>query len=197
MWALPPPWISPFGKVKSESRPFISSPSSYVHTRCLHICIVSLLLDSGGEEFMKTTQNGSFKQLLPGSIVLGGGEALPWSCTCTEGGWWSRRSDASYSGWGPSRSGRHRPICCPRPPSPPAARAWKSKPRVHDFPLSRNFSLVTAEGGRASKTLRILQASSFPGRWKVWFECLSCHSPSQVGVRWDFNPSKHLLAQVE
>lgn len=121
------------------------------------------------------------------------GEALPWSCTCREGGWWSRRSGASYSGWGRSRSGRSRLFYCPCPPSSPAARAWKSKPRVHDFPLSRNFSLVTAEGGRALKTHQILEASSFPGWWKVWFKCVSCHCSSQVGVCWDCNPSKNLL----
>lgn len=121
------------------------------------------------------------------------GEALPWSCTCRGGGWWNPRSGASYSGWGRSPSGRTRLFYCPCLPPSPAARAWKSKPRVHDFPLSRNFSLVTAEGGRASKRLQILEASSFPGRWQVWFKCLSCHSSSQVGVWWDCNPSKNLL----
>lgn len=123
----------------------------------------------------------------------GWGKSLPLSYTCRGGGWWSRHSDASYSGWGRSRSWRNCLFYCPRLPSSPGARAWKSKLQVHDFPLSRNFSLITAEGGRVLKKLQILAASSFPGWWKVWFKSLSCHSSSRVRVCWDCNPSKNLL----
>lgn len=121
------------------------------------------------------------------------GNSLPSSYTCRGDGWWSRRSDASYSGWGRSRSWRNCLFYCLCLPSLPGTRAWKSKPQVHDFPLSRNFSLITAEGGRVLKKLQILAASSFPGWWKVWFKSLHCHSSSRVIVCWDCNPSKNLL----
>lgn len=123
----------------------------------------------------------------------GWGKSLPSSYTCTEGGWWSRHSDASYSGWDQSRSWRNCLFYCQCLPSLPGVRAWKSKLQVHDFPLSRNFSLITAEGGRVLKKLQILAASSFPEWWKVWFKSFSCHSSPWVGVCWDCNPSKNLL----
>ena len=163
--------------------------------RCLCICM-SLPLDFGSKEFVwrKPPKMVHFNNSADEhAAVRGWGKSLPSSYTCREGGWWSRRSDASYSGWGRSQSWRNYLFYCPCLPSSPGARAWKSKLQVHDFPLSRNFLLITAEGGRVLKNLQTLAVSSFPGWWKVCFKSLSCHSSSWVSVCWDCNPSKNLL----
>lgn len=107
--------------------------------------------------------------------------------------WSNRHNGASYSDLGQSQSWMNCLFYCLYLPLLPEGITWKWKLPVHDFPLLKNFSVITAEGVKVLKNLQTTRSSSFEVHWKIWFKSLGCHCSFWVRVCWSCNPSQTLF----